>query len=166
MDTLNQFLQPSTSPIFSQPSFVPGMDFAMQYQVQARFLRATQTNLKNFIQLSGSASVTGTFGNGALLYLQTTLTPVPPHQNDQNFALPYVALYQGTTATGTGQIYPQLGAGIGTDIYRIYGGLDFQNFNGTNSVWSGVIHNVAGGNVTILFATRWRYVYYNQGSIV
>lgn len=158
---LNPYMMPLNAPI-TRPSPVAGYNFDMQNEVQGRFIRASLVNIKRFIDLTGTSSAVGTFGSGASLFLSTTLSPDPPHQFDLNFGVPYIAVYQGTAAVGSLQIYPTLGNGIPSGRYHAYGDFDWNNWQQFNSVWSGVLENVTGGDQSILFVTQWKFITYNN----
>jgi hypothetical protein len=163
---LTDTMQSPDSPVYrQQKNFVNGVQFESQYEVQTRRVQASQIYIRNFVQLSSSASATGTIGNGTTLTLTSTLSPQTPHQFDPNFAVPFVALYQGTVAIGSAQLYPKIGSGITPGAYTIQGGLDYHTYDGTNSVWGGAITDNSAGNQTILFVTQWKWIWYNNGTV-
>lgn len=160
----NKYLQKINGISIKEEFFVPGIDFDKQYEVQTKKIRASRVDIQEFIQNSEIATASGTFGNGQAVTVSTTLTPQVPFQNDPNFAIPYVAMYEGTAAVGSMQIYPRQGAGISVGDYNIYSGFDISSFNGTNSVWRAHVENVAAGDVDIYFQSQWKYIYYNAGT--
>ena len=165
---LDNNLMPIGSPITEKKGVAP-WKMGVDQRLQQNRIITSQVNIKDFIQVSGTASATGAIGNGTTLFLQTALTPEPPHQTDVNFADPYIALYQGTAAVGSLQIYPTLGAGITPGDYTVQGGLDYHGF-GTAipqalSIWKGVITDNSAGNQTILFASVWKWSLYNSGTV-
>lgn len=160
----DRYMMPLNSPI-TQPKSLSGYNFEYQNEMQGRFMRASLVNIKNFIQSSSVAVATGTFGNGQVLNLTTTLTPNPPHQFDQNFGDPYVSIYLGSYTSsfpGTAQIYPANGAGVTAGNFKTQGDLDFHTYTGTNSSWSGIIINNSGATGTITFVTKWKFIQYNS----
>lgn len=165
---LDKFLRPVNSPIARKRGAVPSIDFSSKYQIQSRFALLSNINIKNFVQVSGTASATAATGNGTTSFLSSALTPDPPHQNDVNFAVPYVAIYQGTAATGANQIYPTTGASITPGAYTVQGGLDFHGFGTSDlqtlSIWKGTITDNSAGNQTFLFATFWKWLIYNSST--
>lgn len=164
--TLTATLQSPDSPVYrQQQKFVPGVQFESQYEIQTRRVQASQIYVRNFVQLSGTAQATGAIGNGTTLLVSTTLTPQTPHQFDPNFAIPFIALYQGTVTIGSAQIYPRIGSGITPGAYTVQGGFDYHAYDGTNSVWSGAITDNSAGNQTILLVTQWRWLWYNNGTV-
>lgn len=170
---LNQHNQPINAPIGQptspQQKYAP-WQFGRTQKIAAKQIRLSKVNVKNSIQLSAQATAQGTFGNGQTLFLSTTLTPNPPHIYDINFAIPYIGIYQGTSANGAFQIYPALGGSITPGAYTPIGNMDFQAFaqatpGSVESAWSGYIINNSAGNQTILFVTEWKYINFNSGTV-
>ncbi len=164
----DSYLQPKDAPIANPGKDVPWKLGVFQNLQQNR-MRMSQVNVKNFVDLSGTASATGAIGNGTTLTLTTALTPNIPRQNDINYAIPYIAVYQGTQALQGNQIYPTLGGSITPGAYTVQGGLDYQAFSTavpmTNSVWRGNITDNSAGNQNVLFVTQWRWIIYNSGTV-
>lgn len=150
------------SPVTS-PHRQSGFQFDMQSEVQGRFARLSSINIKNFILLSDNATGAGTLSNGQTAGLSSELTPAPPHQFDINFAVPYVAIYQGTTNDANFQIYPTIGGSITPGQWTVQGALDWHLYDGIKSSWGGAITNVsAGASKAILFITQWKWIIYNN----
>lgn len=160
---LNQYGLDNGSPI-SRAQDTLAMDFETNYDVQLRQMRLSQSHNVNFINLSTPATATGSFTTGQKLFVTTSLTPNVPHQNYPNFALPYIAIYQGTINSAAFQIYPVNGASVTFDNYKVIGDFDYQGLLGTSnaSFWSGEIENVAAGAVSVYFITQWKIINYNQ----
>lgn len=161
---LTPYMMPIGAPI-TKPGPLGGASFDMQNEVQARFIRASLVNIKRFIDLSGTDSAAGTFGNGGNLFLSTTLDPTPLHQNDVNFANTYIAIYQGTAVVSANQIYPTVGGNITPGAYTVQGGYDFNSYTQVNTSWTGVITNNSAGNQSILFVSQHKFVVYNNGTV-
>ena len=170
MNTLNldYNLMPLNSPIAERKG-VPPWKLGADQRLQQNRIITSQINIKDFIQISGTASATGTIENGTTLFLNTSLIPQPPHQTDVNFADAYIAIYQGTASIGSLQIYPTTGAGITPGAYTVQGGLDYHGLATASpqalSIWKGIITDNSAGNQTILFATVWKWALYNSGTV-
>lgn len=162
---LDRYMNRMDSPIAQQGTYTSGVSFEMKNEVQQRFIRASLVNLKNLIQLSSSASGTGTVANADIVYLQTSLTPNVPHQRDINFAIPYVAVYLGTKNISGSQLYPTPATHALGTAWNVFGGFDFQAYTGTNSVWNGYLVNNSGASGTVAFYTQWKWIFYNSGSV-
>lgn len=165
---LNKFLQPNDSPVQKENAGTLPWQIGTHETVQQNSLRTSQVNIKRFVQLSGTASGTVGIGNGTTAFLATSLTPLSPRLYDINFAVPYIALYQGTVAVGSMQIYPTVGSGITPGAYTVQGELDYHGFGTSNpqtlSIWKGIVTDNNAGNQTILFATIWKILNYNSGT--
>lgn len=148
----------------ARPQPTLGVDFDTSYEIQARKMRVSQTYINNFIQNSGTATASGSFGNGQALNINTGLTPNVPFQNFPNFADPYIALYQGTSAVGSMQIYPFMGSGVVTSNYKVWSGFNYTSFDGVGSFYTVHVENVAAGAVSIFFISQWKYIFYNTGN--
>lgn len=167
---LNSNLQPVNSPIDLAKKKIEGKvpwQFGIKQGIQAKHIRLSKLQIKNIVQLSNQSSASGTFGNGSVLFLTTALTPQAPQANEPNFAVPYIAIFQGTYAStpdNNYQIYPNIGGSITPFSYSVQGGLDLaaNSYNGTNSLWSGVIKNSTGTTQSITFVTEWKVLYYNN----
>ena len=152
------------SPI-SRQSTTQGLDFETNYDIQTRKLRISQTNINDFITNSDVSTASGTFGTGQALFVSTSLTPNIPYQMFPNFAVPYVAIYQGTAASAAFQIYPTSGGSITPSQYSITGSFDWHDYQGdVGSYWSGQIQNVSAGAQSVYFVTQWKYILYNTAA--
>lgn len=165
----NKYLQPTGSPVDSstpQTAYVP-WEFGVQQGIQSKTIRLSKLDIKNIIQLSDNAIGTGSFANGGNLFLSTTLSPNIPHITDINFAVPFVAIYQGTYASTYDpnfQIYPTAGGSITPFSYNVQFFTDWHLYDGINSAAGGVIQNNTGGAQVISFITQWKYLFYSQGT--
>lgn len=144
----------------SLSNYVGGFNFDTTYEVQAKTVRAGRLNITQFVGQSGAAAATGAFTTGQRLNLQTSLTPNPPFADKPNFAVPAIAIYQGTAINGDFQIFPTAGGSIGVGKYIVTGGLDWHSTNNIDSVWSGVIENVSAGSVSVTFVSSWKFIDY------
>ena len=168
MSDLNSFLQPDSSPANDGNKNVPWKQGVVQ-NIQQNRIRMSQANIKNFVMTSNTSSASGGISNGVTLFLDTTLTPLAPHQNDVNFAQLYVGVYQGTAAVPAFQIYPQAGGSITPGAYTVGGDYNYTTFATATpqalSAWSGMITNNSAGAQTIYFITQWKYLQYNNGTV-
>lgn len=164
---LDKYGFPAGSPISRDPSQIP-WEFGVNQGIQAKRIRTSIIQIKSFTMLSGNAVGTGGIGNGSVSYLITTLTPNVPHQNDINFAIPYIALYQGTypgNPNANYQIYPFTGGSITPFSYSVQGHTDWESYDGINSSWRGVVKNNTGGSQDITLVTQWKYIDFNSGTV-
>lgn len=170
MDKLNSFLQPGDSPANNEGKNVPWKQGVNQNIQQGR-VRMSQANIKNFVQLSGFAVASGSLPSNVTANVTTQLTPQVPHQNDINFAVPYVALYEGTAISTTMQIYPYNGSGVTPSDWLVEGGaFDLENYtgSGTNTAWSWwsmKVTNKSASGKAITFVSQWRWIQYNNGAV-
>lgn len=160
----NKYLLAEKGYVSTRPSKMSGVEFDAQFDVQLKKIRTSRVDIKDFVHNSNRATATGSFNTGDVLYLSTILTPKNEFKRDPNFAIPFLAIYQGTPS-GTSQIYPGQSPEVGTGNYAVAGDLDAgADFDGTNSVWKASIENIAAGAVSITFITQWKYLFYNAGT--
>lgn len=118
-----------TSPSNRFPPPVRGMDFDSGYQIQTKTLRVSQV-----VSRTGLLSAVGTINTASNVTVTATLEP-NEQDRQPNFAIPYIAVFQATSAVGSLQIYPRYGNGILATQYQIHSGFDWMQWNGTNSVF-------------------------------
>jgi hypothetical protein len=158
----NKYLQAINGYVSTRPKKITGVEFESQFDVQLKKIRTSRVDIKDFVHNSNRATATGSFNTGEVLYLTTTLSPKNEFKNDPNFAVPFLAVYQGSPS-GTSQIFPGQSSSIGTGTYRVSGELDL-SYDGTNTVWKGTVENVSAGAVSITLITQWKYLFYNAGT--
>ena len=135
-----------------------GVNWDKLYTAVPRRETLSSLSVKNLIQISDTASASGTFGNGQSLTITTNLTPNNLFSDARMLATPYVAVYEGTAAVGSMQIYPRYGAGITVGDYTTQSGYDYDDFDEFTEDFKVGITNVAAGNVSVYAVTRWRYI--------
>ncbi len=172
-NTINDYGQPLDSPINQQGSLptpvVPwkyGINQKLQYK-QGKFSRL---NIKNPGTNSNQASLTSTIGAGSTQFITDTLIPQPPHGTEMNFAIPYVAVYEGTAATPNRQIYPILGGAQNYGSYAFQCDNDFNTFStilpgSVISVFTMQIHNNMASPGTFFFVSQFKYLNFNTGTV-
>lgn len=145
--------------------------YGIQQKLQVKQGKFSRINIKSPGTLSNQAIAIGTIGAGSTLFVTDTLTPQSPHGTEMNFAIPYVAVYEGTAATPNRQIYPLLGGSQGWGSYSFQNDFDFNTFATASpgSVISAsnlTIHNNMGAAGTFLYVSIWKYLDFNSGTVV
>lgn len=172
-NNINPFGQPLNSPIDSQGQIptplVPWKEGIYQ-KIQSKQAKFSKINIKNPGTLSNQATSTGTIGAGSTLFVVDTLTPQSPHGTEMNFAIPYVAVYEGTAAVIAHQLYPIIGASQNYGSYSITSDFDWGTFSTTNpgsviSAYTTQIHNNMGAAGTFFYVSQWKYLNMNSGTI-
>lgn len=164
--TLNRYGIPVHSNLASGTTYDPAVYFDQTTEIQQRFVRTSNVNIKNFVQHSNIAVASFSLGSGQQYEFSTTLTPEIPHTAEPNFAIGYISLYQQTgtvTFLGTAQIFPRVGNGVAIGAYTCQAFSDFHRYDGTQSVISGAITN-NGGSQSLIFVSYWTWIQYNSGS--
>lgn len=162
---LNSRLQPSDS-LPARQEYVPAIQFESNYEVQGQKINASRVNIRNFVQNIATSSGTFAITNNTIVSLSTTARNAVPKLNDPSFALPHVALYLGTAAVGTNQIYPVVGAGIAAGSYNVWSGFDAHTFDGTLTTFGVSLTNQSGATGTVFYKIAWKYLQYNSGTVV
>jgi hypothetical protein len=170
---INQYQQPLNSAVARQKTPSPKFthyNFGAKQKIQAKQIRMSKANVLGLIQLSALGSAIGTCTTGQTLYLQSILQTSIPHNYDFNFALPYLAIYQGTAMVAGSQVYPTTGTGITPGAYTITGGYDLNTFGtllpgSVASVWSGLVVNNSAGSFPLLFVSRWKWINFDNGTV-
>lgn len=140
-------------------------------KLQAKRIKLSSIQIKNPGTISNQATATGTVQAGSTLFVIDTLTPQPPHGTEMNFAIPYVAVYQGTSANAANLIYPGMGSNISYGSWTINSDFDFFNFSNTNpgsvtSVYNTIVHNNMGVAGTFFYISIWKYLNLNNGTVI
>jgi hypothetical protein len=157
---LNHHLQPEGA-IPTRQQFTPGIDFDSRYEVQSGILRSSSVALGSILNESGGTTAIGTFNIGSSFNLTSQLQFNPPYQGIPISGIPYVALYQGTAAIGSNQIWPAKGVGVTNGRYIATGWFDLATWDGTIAVWRGQLIDTSGtSSQTFAFSVRWHYLNY------
>lgn len=140
-------------------------------KIQVKQGKFSRINIKNPGTLSNIATQTGTIGAGSTLFVVDTLTPQPPHGTDMNFAIPYVAVYEGTSAIIANQLYPILGGSKSYGSYTISSDFDWGTFStfvpgSVISAYTTMVHNNMGAAGTFFYVSQWKYINVNSGTVV
>lgn len=163
------FQLPATPGGTIQPTKQAPWIFGFNQKIQTNRGKFSVINIQNAAMLSNNAVNYGTFANGSVLFLSTTLTPQSPHGTEINLAVPYVAIYQGSFVNSFDpnfQIFPTIGGSVTPFSYSVQGNTDWHLYNGTTSAWGGAILNNTGATGTISFVTQWKYLNINSGTVV
>ncbi|MDE1868230.1 MAG: hypothetical protein KGI08_11060 [Thaumarchaeota archaeon] len=169
--TTDKYKFPLGSPVSNnamKPPTQPAWQFGLKQKIQAHRIKATSVTLKDFVQLSNNSTASFSFsGTGQTVSFSTTLTPNPPIGTFSNFAVPYIAIYQGTTNDANFQIYPGIGGSLLSGNYHCYGGFDWHTYDGTISAYSVTVENVNVGTPTakLFFVSQWKWLRYIPGTI-
>lgn len=162
---LNSHLQPENA-IPARQQYTPGIQFDALYEVQARRVRASQVVNNQLVQFSGGATGSGTIAASGTTTVTTDLSPTSIYVNQYIQGNPMVAIYEGTAAVGSMQIYPAVGAGISAGKFVCQSGYDYRRWNttlGTAAVdtFTVTVRSTAGTTANLYVETRWRYVQNN-----
>lgn len=140
---------------------ISGVDFESQYEIQTSRMKSSRVNLEGLVQITTAGSVSGNFALGSALDINSEISFNQPKQGNKTFGHPFVAIYQGTAAIGTNQIYPIRGAGVTFGRYDINADHDYHRYNGTYDRWGCTIRDTTGTSTqTISFYVRWIYADY------
>lgn len=158
------------NPNLVPPGTVP-WQFGFNQKIQTKRMKFSVVNINNPGTISNQAVQTGTAGAGSTLFVVDTLVPQPPHGTAMNFAIPYVAVYQGTSAIINNQIYPILGSNINYGSWSIQSDFDFGTFSTFNpgsviSAYTTTVHNNMGAAGTFFYVSQWKYLNLNSGTVV
>lgn len=132
--------------------------------VRAQRLKVSQTSIRNLIQRSDTASAVGTVANADSASVTITLTPDNVFNGAAVQGNPYVAIYQGTVAVGSMQIFPSYGSGITVTDWDIHSGFDYNYFAGTQEKYTVNVANISGGDLPIYVDATWKYVSERAGT--
>lgn len=169
----NKYGQPLNAPIAQgtvSPA-IPPWQYGVKQKIQAKQAKFSKINLTMPGTLSVSKIVTGTISAGSTQSITHSLAFQTPHAQDINYAIPYIAVYEGTAAIPARQIYPILGGSQSYGSYSISGGFDFNVFGttlpgSTVSAYSLQIHNNMGGAGTYYYISQYKYFNFNSGTVL
>lgn len=144
--------------------------YGIKQKIQVKQGKFSRINVKNPGTVSNAATAIGTIQAGSTLFVIDTLTPQSPHGTEMNFAIPYIAVYEGTAAIPNRQIYPVLGGSQSWGSYSFMADNDWNTFGTTipGSVISTInltIHNNMGGAGTFFYVSAWKYLNFNSGTV-
>lgn len=144
---------------------VPNLNFAAQYEVDTRVTRTSISQTKNLIRSTSIGDASGgPFTDGQSLRATFILNPDNIFSTSRNIAQPEVAVYQGTAAVGSLQIFPSAGAAITPTDYSFWAGFDLEQSSEFNSHYVVVINNIAAGTQNIYVEARHKYIQDNSGT--
>jgi hypothetical protein len=167
---LNSKLQPMDAPVANRP-YTPATTFENEYEVQSRRLHTTSLVAAQLVVNTGTVAI-GTFGITTASYgsLTTDLTPLQVYKAQNNMGIPLTAIYEGTAAVGSMQVYPTVGAGITAGKFPIMSGFDYARWValGTPALTPFVvtIQNTTGTTALFYAQTFWKYVQNNAGTSI
>lgn len=169
---LNPQNQPINAPISRKqiPDKYTPFQFGRTQKIATKQIKLSKVNVTNPGTLSNIATALGTIGAGSTLFITDTLNPLPPHVNQMNFAIPYVAVYEGTNAQAARQIYPILGGSQGYGSYSFMADNDWNQFvtdtpGSIESAYNLTIHNNMGAAGTFLYVSQFKYFNFNSGTV-
>lgn len=161
---LDPYLRSLNSPS-NRITRIPPLQFDSLYEVQTKNVSVSSLNSANLVQLSNGVTASGSVAAGTHVHLNTTLSPNLSVLGTayKNFANPFVAIYEGTAAVGSMQIFPGFGGGISADKFRFASGFDYAALgNGTASTYRVRIHNTTGTTAQIFAETKWKILEYSS----
>lgn len=127
------------------------------------YVRTSRIQSESLVGVSEVATASGTVGSSNRAILTTTLSPSTSLPNTRNMAVPFITIYEGTSAVGSMQLYPGQGAGISAGKFPTDSGYDYAAYNGTNSVFRVSIFNSTGTTANIYAITQWKFIQNNFG---
>jgi len=146
---------------------VVGPTFNMAYQVQSDRVNTSKINVESFIVKSEYGSATGSFAAGSVLPFSTTLSYVTPNVKYKMFAIPYIAIYEGTGTIAANQIYPVTGGSVTYGRYRVQCDFDLATWDEVKSNFRGNIIDTNGTSTqTVTLLTKWWHPDYRTGENV
>lgn len=157
-----------TGPV-ARPRAIGGFQFETQYEVQGKAPKLSNAPVQNLIQISEQNTGSGPVSYGNAVIVATTLTPDNLYSQSKTFGHPYLAIYQGTSAVGSMQIYPYQGAGANIRDFEVRSGFDAgpnnsTDWDGINSVFVVTIEKLSAGTVDIFVTSQWAYIQQNSGT--
>jgi|SRR6185437_2438372 len=144
--------------------------FGINQRLQVKQAKFSKINIKSPGTISNSATLTGTIGAGSTQFITDTLTPQSPHGTEMNFAIPYLAVYEGTAAIPNRQIYPTLGGSQSYGSYSFMCDNDWNTFSTATigsviSAFTMTIHNNMASPGTYYFVSQYKYLNLNSGTV-
>jgi len=167
---LDKYLRPADSPISQNKGATSGIKFDMQNEIQGRFANLSNINIKNFVFQASAGNASFSLVNNGSAVITSRASNNPPHQSESMFGQIYTAIYEGTAAVGSLQIFPGYGSGVNPLSYRIWGGRDWQKYNenttlGDTENYVISLVNVAGSTQSFYFANQVKYIQYNANKV-
>lgn len=138
-----------------------GYDFISKFTTR---IKSTQAQVGDLVQWSPQASGTTNMGAGSSVMWNIQLSPTGKFAGNRNMGDPYVALYEGTSATGANQIYPGLGSSVTGTNWTVRSGYDLHATDGTDSYYNIYVRNNGTSASDTLIVARWRYIQNNAGA--
>ncbi len=162
---LNSNLQ-QTDSIQANQSFVPGVQFDAEYEVQSNQLTASRLAVGTIANRTYRSVGTADFASGSVLTFSSQAQFDVPYQMKRVVGQAYVALYEGTVINGSTQIFPVRGGSVTGGRYQVQGWYDYHNWDGTTNVWRGQITDTTGTSTGVVSVyVDWLYLDYTLGTI-
>ncbi len=162
---LNNNLQ-QTESIQANQTYVPGVQFDTEYEVQSRQLKASRMAIGTTLNRTYRSVGTADFSLGSVLTFSSEAQFDVPYQTKRVLGNAYVALYQGTVINGSTQIFPVRGGSVTGGRYQVQGWYDYHGWDGTTNVWRGQITDTTGTSTGVVSVyVDWLYVDYTLGTI-
>lgn len=155
------FKSKSSIPSMRQPA-VPGIRFDSNYDVQTRDINVSNFVNNNFIVTSNVSTADGSVVAGSSVYVSTTLTPNNPPTSYKNMGIPFVNIYEGTSAVGSNAFFPYEGDGVTDGQFQCHAGFLYNSSNATASQYIVNVYNSGTATATIHAVTQWKYT--NHGN--
>lgn len=161
MDLNNRYLS-KTSPL-NKNRFIGGMDFDSTYEVQTKRVKSSTMEIENFIRNSTTGTIGLSVDNNQTANITFTLSPKVSFKSNQNMALVYAAVYEGTSAVAGSQIYPSVGGSQTGTAYEVRSGYEYDSAHGTNTVFTVAVTNKSGGSKNIYYRANAVYIQERYG---
>ena len=149
--------------------FVNALQFQSGYTVQSKVMSMSALINPTFAAISLPATATGAILGTNRVFVNAILAPnfKPTSADYRNFAIPYMTMYEGTSAVGSMIIYPTEGDGIAVGRWQITGGLNsaYGSYTGTNSTASYTVFN-GGIGTNIYVDVIWKFTVHDSGDQV
>jgi hypothetical protein len=143
---------------------VNNIDFEGSFQVQNQRLNASKINLDEFAKSAAVSETLGTFTSAASFDITTEISYDTPNVNFNTFALPHVAIYEGSGSASADQIFPTLGANVTIGRYDIQSAFNLDSWDGTVTRWSCILTDTNGTSTGVFnFQVQWVYADYRTG---
>lgn len=133
-------------------SVMTRIEFGASHDVQVRNLQAS-----NLVKTSPAGTAQGSgFNTGVSFKITTTLTSKNSTPFTRIMGIPYVAVYVGTAAVGSQQIYPSYGNGILNSQYVVSSGFDYSAWTGSNAIFRVNVENNSGSTIAVFAVAQWQ----------
>lgn len=133
-------------------------------KVDIRRVKTSSLSIRDLVQISNAGSAIGTLGSGESVSATTTLTPDNTFSDAKVIGIPYAAIYVGTSAIGSNQLYPNYGSGIDVTQWDLHSGFDYNDFNATTEKFTINVANISAGAQSIFFVGNWKYIVERGGT--